>query len=113
MRTERVKPPKNQEETEKIQKEKAKKNPPKFKLSLNEEQKEAKRIILESDVTVILGKAGSGKTILAANVALDMFFKKEIKKIIVARPLITSGEDLGFLPGDLKDKTDPFLQPIY
>jgi phosphate starvation-inducible PhoH-like protein len=84
----------------------------KFKLSLNEEQKEAKQIILDNPVVLLKGMAGSGKTLVACQVALDMVFKKEMNKIIITRATV-SKEDIGFLPGDLKEKMDPWLAPIY
>ena len=84
----------------------------KFKLSLNEEQKEAKQIILDNPITLIKGMAGSGKTLLACQITLDMVFKKEMEKIIITRPTV-SKEEIGFLPGDLKEKMDPWLAPIY
>ena len=62
---------------------------------------------------VVIAGAGSGKTLLACQVALDLLFSKEIEKIVIARPVITSGEELGFLPGDIKEKMDPFMAPIY
>ena len=84
----------------------------KFKLSLNEEQKEAKQIILNNPVVLLKGMAGSGKTLLACQIALDMVFKREMEKIIITRPTV-SKEEIGFLPGDLKEKMDPWLAPIY
>ena len=99
--------------SEEILKEKRKpKGEIKFKLSLNEEQKEAKQIILDNPVTLIKGMAGSGKTLLACQIALDMVFKREMEKIIITRPTV-SKEEIGFLPGDLKEKMDPWLAPIY
>jgi phosphate starvation-inducible PhoH-like protein len=83
-----------------------------FRLTLNEEQKNAKTTILENDVNVIVGKAGSGKTALAVNIALDMFFKRDVDRIYICRPTVAK-EQLGFLPGDIMDKLDPWLQPIY
>lgn len=88
------------------------KNPIKFKLQLNEEQKEAKSVILENTVTLLAGSAGSGKTLLACNVALDGLMRKEYEKIIITRPTV-SKEEIGFLPGDLREKMDPWVQPIY
>jgi len=88
------------------------KGPIKFKLDLNEEQKEAKQIILTNPVTLVRGMAGSGKTLLACQIALDLVFKKEMEKIIITRPTV-SKEEIGFLPGDLKEKMDPWLAPIY
>jgi phosphate starvation-inducible PhoH-like protein len=89
------------------------KNPIKFNVSLNDEQKNAKDKIINSDISVIRGKAGSGKSLLAAQVALDMMFKKEVEKIIIARPAITAGEQIGFLPGTKEEKMAPFTAPVY
>jgi phosphate starvation-inducible PhoH-like protein len=89
------------------------KNPIKFHVPLNEEQKLAKEVILANTITVLTGQAGSGKTLLACQVALDALFTGEVEKIIISRPVITSGEELGFLPGDIKQKLDPFMAPIY
>lgn len=88
------------------------KNPIKFNLQLNDEQKEAKSLILENPIVVLKGMAGSGKTLVAVQAALDMLFNKEIDKIIITRPTVAK-EDIGFLPGDLKEKMDPWLAPIY
>ena len=102
-----------QKTAEEIAKEKRKpKGEIKFKLSLNDEQKEAKQTILENPVTLLKGMAGSGKTLLACQIALDMVFKREMEKIIITRPTV-SKEEIGFLPGDLKEKMDPWLAPIY
>jgi phosphate starvation-inducible PhoH-like protein len=83
----------------------------KFNISLSEEQKNAKAEILNHAFSFIVGKAGSGKTLLAVQVALDMFFKREYNRIIITRPTIAT-EDNGFLPGDEKDKLEPWLVPI-
>lgn len=88
------------------------KNPIKFKITLNEEQKEAKAKILENTLTLLAGKAGSGKTLLACQIALEALFMKEAGKVIITRPTV-SKEDIGFLPGDLREKMDPWVQPIY
>ena len=88
------------------------KNPIKFKLQLNEEQKEAKQSILNNTVTLLGGSAGSGKTLLACNVALDGLLRRQYDKIIITRPTV-SKEEIGFLPGDLREKMDPWVQPIY
>ena len=87
------------------------KNDIKFSISLSEEQKQAKQAILETPFNFIIGKAGSGKTLLAVQIALDMFFKRQIDKIIITRPTV-SNEDNGFLPGTLAEKMDPWLVPI-
>ena len=88
------------------------KNPIRFKIQLNEEQKEAKAKILENTITLLAGQAGSGKTLLACNVALDGLFRREYDKVIITRPTV-SKEEIGFLPGDLREKMDPWVQPIY
>ena len=88
------------------------KNPIKFNIQLNEEQKSAKEQILNNTVTVLAGKAGSGKTLLACQVALDGLFRRHYEKIIITRPTV-SKEEIGFLPGDLHQKMDPWVQPIY
>ena len=99
--------------TSQVFKEKRKpKNPIKFKVNLNEEQKEAKAKILDSTLTLLAGKAGSGKTMLACQIALERLFMRDIEKIIITRPTV-SKEDIGFLPGDLREKMDPWVQPIY
>ena len=89
------------------------KNPIRFHFSLNEEQKKAKSLILSNTITVITGLAGSGKTLAACQAGLDLLFNREVEKIIVARPVVTAKEEIGFLPGGLKDKLDPFIAPIY
>jgi phosphate starvation-inducible PhoH-like protein len=88
------------------------KNPIKFKIPLNEEQKEAKEKILYNTLTLLAGKAGSGKTLLACQVALDGLLRRHYEKIIITRPTV-SKEEIGFLPGDLREKMDPWIQPIY
>jgi phosphate starvation-inducible protein PhoH and related proteins len=88
------------------------KTPIKFKISLNEEQKIAKDKILHNTLTILAGKAGSGKTLLACQIALEKLFTKETHKIIITRPTV-SKEEIGFLPGNLSEKMDPWVQPIY
>ena len=88
------------------------KGPIKFKLQLNDEQKVAKATILENPITVLKGMAGSGKTLVAAQVGLDLLFRKEVDKVIITRPTVAK-EDIGFLPGDIREKMDPWLAPIY
>ena len=89
------------------------KGPIKFNVQLNEEQKIAKGKIFENTVTVLRGKAGSGKSLLAANVALDLLFRRDIEKIIITRPTVVAGQDIGFLPGDINEKLAPFTAPVY
>ena len=91
------------------------KKPPKgsvkFNISLSEEQKKAKENIIKHAFSFVVGKAGSGKTLLAVQVALDMFFKRQYNKIIITRPTVAT-EDNGFLPGTEKEKLEPWLVPI-
>ena len=88
------------------------KSPIKFNVQLNDEQKQAKALIIDSPITVLKGMAGSGKTLVATQVALDMLFTRQVEKIIITRPTV-SKEDIGFLPGDIREKMDPWLAPIY
>ena len=83
----------------------------KFSLSLSQEQKKAKTQILKHPFNFIVGKAGSGKTLLAVQVALDQFFKRQFNRIIITRPTIST-EDNGFLPGSEREKMEPWLVPI-
>src|SRR6056300_447253 len=91
------------------------KTPPKgnvkFSISLSEEQKLAKAQILQHPFNFIVGKAGSGKALLAVQIALDQLFKKQCSKIVITRPTV-SNEDNGFLPGSLEEKMEPWLVPI-
>lgn len=98
---------------EKFKEKRKPKNPIKFQITLNEEQKIAKDIILNSTISVIRGKAGSGKSMLASQIALDLLFRKEIEKIIITRPTVIAGSDIGFLPGDISEKLAPFTAPVY
>ena len=88
------------------------KNPIKFKLQLNEEQKQTKAKILDSTITLLAGAAGSGKTLLACQIGLEKLFMRDVEKVIITRPTV-SREEIGFLPGDLGQKMDPWVQPIY
>lgn len=69
--------------------------------------------ILDNDVVIGIGPAGTGKTYLAVATAVDALYKKRAKRIILARPAVEAGENLGFLPGDLQEKVDPYLRPLY
>jgi phosphate starvation-inducible PhoH-like protein len=85
----------------------------KMALELNEEQREAKMVIYDKDVTVVTGKAGSGKTLVAVQAGLSMMYKRQVNKLVVIRPLVPAGEEVGFLKGDLLEKVDPYMAPIY
>jgi len=91
------------------------KNPIKFNVQLNEEQKEAKSEILDSVVSIIKGAAGSGKSLLAAQIGLDILFKKKIEKIIITRPMVASSDEqeLGILPGDKDAKMSLYTASVY
>ena len=69
--------------------------------------------IRTKDVVFAIGPAGTGKTYIAVAMAINAFKNKEVQKIILARPAVEAGENLGFLPGDLQEKVDPFLRPLY
>ena len=86
-------------------------NKVRFSISLSEEQKMAKTNILYHPYNFVLGKAGSGKTLLAVQIGLDMYFQRKINQIIITRPTV-SNEDNGYLPGSLDEKMEPWLVPI-
>ena len=76
-------------------------------------QKEYVRALKTSQIVISLGPAGTGKTYLAVAIALTMLLEKKVERIILSRPAVEAGERLGFLPGDMKDKIDPYLRPLY
>jgi phosphate starvation-inducible PhoH-like protein len=76
-------------------------------------QRDYLEAIAENDIVVGMGPAGTGKTYLAVAMAVEALMKKRVKRIILARPAVEAGENLGFLPGDLQDKVDPYLRPLY
>jgi len=81
-------------------------------LQLNEEQKEAKRLIIENQIVVITGRAGSGKSLVCAQAALDFLKKKQVDCIYNTRAAIEVGKSLGFLPGALNEKFDPYMEAL-
>lgn len=83
----------------------------KFEIQLTEEQKAAKEQVLKTPYSFLIGEAGVSKTFLASQIALDLYFKKQIEKIIITRPTVGT-EDNGFLPGSFQEKLDPWLVPI-
>jgi len=76
-------------------------------------QAEYLKLIAENDIVVGIGPAGTGKTYLAVAAAVDALSKKRVRRIVLARPAVEAGESLGFLPGDLQAKVDPYLRPLY
>jgi phosphate starvation-inducible protein PhoH len=81
-------------------------------VQLNEEQKEAKRLIIENQIVIITGRAGSGKSLVCANAALDFLKKKQIDCIYNTRAAVEVGKSLGYLPGALNEKFDPYMEAL-
>lgn len=79
----------------------------------SEGQREYLQAMDDSDIVISIGPAGTGKTYLAVARAVDELFRKRVQRIILARPAVEAGENLGFLPGDLHEKVDPYLRPLY
>ncbi len=76
-------------------------------------QKRIVEAVKKNDIVIVIGPAGTGKTYLAVALAVAALKNKEVNKIVLARPAVEAGESLGFLPGDYKEKIDPFLRPLY
>ncbi len=76
-------------------------------------QNEYLKLIMENDIVIGIGPAGTGKTYLAVAAAVDALSKKRVRRIVLARPAVEAGESLGFLPGDMQAKVDPYLRPLY
>jgi len=89
------------------------KTPKKSVIPRSEKQKNYVYALKESEIVISTGPAGTGKTFLAVAVALTMLLEKKIERIILSRPAVEAGERLGFLPGDMRDKVDPYLRPLY
>ena len=89
------------------------KTPKKSIIPRSEKQKDYVRALRQSDIIISAGPAGTGKTFLAVAVGLTMLLEKKIERIILSRPAVEAGERLGFLPGDMKEKVDPYLRPLY
>jgi len=89
------------------------KTPKRSVIPKSKKQKEYVRSLKTSQIVMSLGPAGTGKTYLAVAVALSMLLEKKVERIILSRPAVEAGERLGFLPGDMKDKIDPYLRPLY
>jgi len=95
---------------EKSKQKKVLKNDIKYQVTLNDEQKEAKRLIIENQIVVITGRAGCGKSLVSAQTALDFLFKKQFEKIFITRATVEVGHSLGFLPGSMNEKFNPYLE---
>ncbi len=89
------------------------KTPKKSIIPRSEKQKAYVRALRQSEIIISAGPAGTGKTFLAVAVGLTMLLEKKIERIILSRPAVEAGERLGFLPGDMKEKVDPYLRPLY
>tara|TARA_Y100001936_G_scaffold16637_1_gene14116 strand:- start:120 stop:1124 length:1005 start_codon:yes stop_codon:yes gene_type:complete len=89
------------------------KTPKKSVIPRSEKQKKYVRALKENEIIISSGPAGTGKTFLAVAVALTMLLEKKIERIILSRPAVEAGERLGFLPGDMREKVDPYLRPLY
>ena len=89
------------------------KTPKKSVIPRSEKQKKYVKALKESEIIISAGPAGTGKTFLAVAVALTMLLEKKVERIILSRPAVEAGERLGFLPGDMREKVDPYLRPLY
>ena len=89
------------------------KTPKKSVIPRSEKQKNYVRALRESDIIISCGPAGTGKTFLAVAIGLTMLLDKKVERIILSRPAVEAGERLGFLPGDMREKVDPYLRPLY
>ena len=89
------------------------KTPRRSVIARSEKQAQYIKALKENDITIALGPAGTGKSFLAVSVAITMLMEKKVEKVILSRPAVEAGEKLGFLPGDMKDKVDPYLRPLY
>ena len=89
------------------------KTPKRSVIPRSKKQKEYVRALKTNQIIMSLGPAGTGKTYLAVAAALSMLLEKKVERIILSRPAVEAGERLGFLPGDIKEKIDPYLRPLY
>jgi len=89
------------------------KTPKKSVIARSEKQSEYIKALKENDIVISLGPAGTGKSFLAVSVAVTLLMEKKIDRVILSRPAVEAGEKLGFLPGDMKEKVDPYLRPLY
>ena len=89
------------------------KTPRKSVIARSEKQSDYIKALKENDIVMSLGPAGTGKSYLAVSVAVTLLMEKKIDRVILSRPAVEAGEKLGFLPGDMKEKVDPYLRPLY
>ena len=89
------------------------KTPKKSVIARSEKQSEYIKALKENDIVMSLGPAGTGKSFLAVSVAVTLLMEKKIDRVILSRPAVEAGEKLGFLPGDMKEKVDHYLRPLY
>ena len=89
------------------------KTPRKSVIARSEKQSDYIKALKENDIIMSLGPAGTGKSFLAVSVGVSMLMEKKIERVILSRPAVEAGEKLGFLPGDMKEKVDPYLRPLY
>ena len=89
------------------------KTPKKSVIARSEKQSEYIKSLKENNIVMSLGPAGTGKSFLAVSVAVTLLMEKKIDRVILSRPAVEAGERLGFLPGDMKEKVDPYLRPLY
>ena len=89
------------------------KTPKKSVIARSEKQSEYIKALKENEIVMSLGPAGTGKSFLAVSVGVTLLMEKKIDRVILSRPAVEAGEKLGFLPGDMKEKVDPYLRPLY
>jgi phosphate starvation-inducible PhoH-like protein len=89
------------------------KTPRKSVIARSEKQSDYIKALKENNIVMSLGPAGTGKSFLAVSVAVTLLMEKKIERVILSRPAVEAGEKLGFLPGDMKEKVDPYLRPLY
>ena len=89
------------------------KTPRKSVIARSQKQSDYIKALRENDIVMALGPAGTGKSFLAVSVAITMLMEKKVERVILSRPAVEAGEKLGFLPGDMKEKVDPYLRPLY
>ena len=89
------------------------KTPRKSVIARSQKQSDYIKALRENDIIMALGPAGTGKSFLAVSVAITLLMEKKVERVILSRPAVEAGEKLGFLPGDMKEKVDPYLRPLY